>query len=116
MAKLIPTIPGPSPSSTKPRGASSTVACPKCGHNKASTLDSRPGQGDTHRRRKQCVQCGERFITVELREDLVLTPLQINTLAREQRAILDQLRASYEAVRASRAFILSVNKRGKSNG
>ena len=51
------------------------MQCPKCSHPDTKVLDTRLGKGNSSiRRRRQCLQCGHRFTTIEaiLREGLVV--------------------------------------------
>lgn len=51
------------------------MQCPKCAHPDTKVLDTRLGKGNTSiRRRRQCLDCGHRFTTLEeiLREGLVV--------------------------------------------
>lgn len=51
------------------------MRCPKCGHTESKVIDSRSSEAqDTIRRRRECLNCGERFTTYERREE---TPLQV---------------------------------------
>ncbi len=46
-----------------------TMQCPYCGCNDQKVLDSRPGtDGESIRRRRECLQCGRRFTTHERAE------------------------------------------------
>lgn len=51
------------------------MQCPKCSHPDTKVLDTRLGKGNVSiRRRRQCLDCGHRFTTIEeiLREGLVV--------------------------------------------
>lgn len=51
------------------------MQCPKCSHPDTKVLDTRLGKGNISiRRRRQCLDCGHRFTTIEeiLREGLVV--------------------------------------------
>lgn len=51
------------------------MRCPKCGHTESKVIDSRSSESqDTIRRRRECLECGERFTTYERREE---TPLLV---------------------------------------
>lgn len=51
------------------------MRCPKCGHSESKVIDSRSSESqDTIRRRRECLECGERFTTYERREE---TPLLV---------------------------------------
>jgi transcriptional repressor NrdR len=42
------------------------MRCPQCGHEEDKVVDSRPHQdGRAIRRRRECLQCGQRFTTYE---------------------------------------------------
>ena len=42
------------------------MRCPKCGHTESKVIDSRPSEdGDSIRRRRECLECGNRFTTYE---------------------------------------------------
>lgn len=46
------------------------MRCPACGHEESKVVDSRTAEAhDAIRRRRECLQCGERFTTYERRED-----------------------------------------------
>jgi transcriptional repressor NrdR len=47
-------------------GGNRTVTCPFCGHIEDKVIDSRESkEGDSIRRRRQCLQCEKRFTTYE---------------------------------------------------
>ena len=42
------------------------MRCPKCGHTESKVIDSRPSEdGDSIRRRRECLECKHRFTTYE---------------------------------------------------
>lgn len=42
------------------------MRCPNCGHEESKVVDSRPADdGDSIRRRRECLECGHRFTTYE---------------------------------------------------
>lgn len=49
------------------------MKCPKCGGKRFKTIDSRntdwKGTEESIRRRRECLDCGHRFTTYELRAD-----------------------------------------------
>ena len=48
-----------------------TVRCPFCGCEESKVIDSRPtDENERIRRRRECVQCGKRFTTYEVIEDV----------------------------------------------
>ena len=49
------------------------MRCPKCGCEESKVVDSRPSENnDAIRRRRECIQCGNRFTTYERREEMPL--------------------------------------------
>lgn len=49
------------------------MRCPFCGHDETKVVDSRTSESqDAIRRRRECLQCSERFTTYERREDMPL--------------------------------------------
>jgi transcriptional repressor NrdR len=45
--------------------------CPFCAHEETKVIDSRlAAEGQQVRRRRECLQCGERFTTLSLRNSL----------------------------------------------
>jgi len=51
------------------------MRCPFCGHDETKVVDSRTSESqDAIRRRRECLQCAERFTTYERREE---TPLMV---------------------------------------
>jgi transcriptional repressor NrdR len=57
-----------------PGGDIVTMKCPHCGHQEDKVVDSRPYQdGRAIRRRRECIECGERFTTFEYVEQGTLT-------------------------------------------
>ena len=55
------------------------MICIKCGKNNDNVLDSRPTEdGYSIRRRRECIECGYRFSTVERIEDLYPTVIKKN--------------------------------------
>jgi transcriptional repressor NrdR len=48
------------------------VRCPYCGHPDLKVVDSRDSEvGEAIRRRRECLQCGQRFTTYERIEDVI---------------------------------------------
>ena len=57
--------------------------CPFCNHEETKVTDSRlAGEGQQIRRRRECLQCGERFTTFETAE-LVMPRIVKNDASRE---------------------------------
>lgn len=55
------------------------MKCPFCGHLEDKVIDSRPTEeGQAIRRRRECVQCGERFTTYEKIETMPLMVVKKN--------------------------------------
>ncbi|GIX04097.1 MAG: transcriptional repressor NrdR [Planctomycetaceae bacterium] len=50
------------------------MQCPFCRHDETKVIDSRTGQGNSIRRRRECLRCGRRFTTNETVEE---TPLKV---------------------------------------
>lgn len=49
------------------------MRCPFCGHDETKVVDSRTSESqDAVRRRRECLQCGQRFTTYERREEMPL--------------------------------------------
>lgn len=49
------------------------MRCPFCGHDETKVVDSRMSESqDAIRRRRECLQCAERFTTYERREEMPL--------------------------------------------
>ncbi|TLM77917.1 MAG: transcriptional repressor NrdR [Actinobacteria bacterium] len=49
------------------------MRCPYCGHEETKVVDSRVSEaGDTIRRRRECLECQQRFTTYERREEVPL--------------------------------------------
>ena len=49
------------------------MKCPFCGCEESKVIDSRPtDENERIRRRRECVECGKRFTTYEVIEDLSL--------------------------------------------
>lgn len=47
------------------------MKCPYCGHSDSKVVDSRPAdEGDSIRRRRECLNCGKRFTTYETVESI----------------------------------------------
>lgn len=47
------------------------MKCPYCGHGDSKVVDSRPAdEGDSIRRRRECLNCGKRFTTYETVESI----------------------------------------------
>jgi transcriptional repressor NrdR len=57
------------------------MRCPFCGHAETKVVDSRTSESqDAIRRRRECLQCAERFTTYERREEM---PLMVTKKAGE---------------------------------
>lgn len=55
----------------------SCVRCPFCGHGETKVVDSRTSESqDAIRRRRECLECTERFTTYERREEMPLMVLK----------------------------------------
>ena len=50
------------------------MRCPKCSSDDLKVLETRPGKVASTRRRRECLECGHRFSTIEevLHEDLAV--------------------------------------------
>ncbi len=47
------------------------MKCPFCGYGESKVIDSRPtDENERIRRRRECIQCGKRFTTYEIIEDV----------------------------------------------
>ena len=47
------------------------MRCPFCGYGESKVIDSRPtDENERIRRRRECLQCGKRFTTYEIIEDV----------------------------------------------
>lgn len=47
------------------------MKCPYCGYNESKVIDSRPtDDGNSIRRRRECLSCGKRFTTYEIMESV----------------------------------------------
>ena len=68
--------------------------CPFCAATETKVIDSRlVGEGDQIRRRRECLQCQERFTTYESAE--LNFPRIIKSDGRRQKYIEEKLRASF---------------------
>ena len=55
------------------------MKCPFCQHQESKVIDSRYTEGHTCiRRRRECLECGERFTTYERKEDIPLMVIKKN--------------------------------------
>ena len=54
------------------------MKCPSCGSNDFKVLDSRPTDGKTIRRRRECQNCQKRFTTYEIIEAVPLSVVKKN--------------------------------------
>lgn len=71
------------------------MECPKCGSRQSNVKDFRPtarGIG-TIRRRRQCVQCGERYVTYEVRGDAfaVIRKFDVDSIEEMTRRIVNAI-------------------------
>lgn len=56
-----------------PRCRGEDMRCPFCGHDETKVVDSRTSESqDAIRRRRECLNCAERFTTYERREEMPL--------------------------------------------
>jgi transcriptional repressor NrdR len=77
------------------------MKCPHCGHEEDRVVDSRPSQdGRAVRRRRQCLQCNERFTTYEYVEQVTLTVLKA-----------DNRREAFDRHKVLQGIKLACNKR-----
>ena len=68
------------------------MKCPYCGQTDSKVVDSRPAEdGESIRRRRECLTCGKRFTTYETVETLPLIVVK-----------KDGSRQSFERIRCSR--------------
>lgn len=64
------------------------MKCPECGCEESKVIDSRPTENKV-RRRRECIQCGFRFTTYEIIEDIVYhKPANFSTLSTEKVKII----------------------------
>ena len=62
---------------TSPKGASPPMKCPACGNPDLKVIDSRPiEEGNSIRRRRECLQCAKRFTTFEMIEQAQIIVLK----------------------------------------
>ena len=55
------------------------VKCPNCGYTDSKVIDSRPvEEGNSIRRRRECLACGKRFTTFEVIESVQILVLKKN--------------------------------------
>jgi len=74
-------------------------SCPPCGHHKSSTKDSRPYRAErtwVTRRRRLCMECGQRFTTYESTARYTKLPPQVKRQMNELLVALTTLLASPE--------------------
>ena len=77
------------------------MKCPHCGHEEDKVVDSRPSQdGRAIRRRRECLECHERFTTYEYVEQLTLTVIKT-----------DNRREPFDRSKLLQGFKLACNKR-----
>ncbi len=77
------------------------MKCPNCGHEEDKVVDSRPSQdGRAIRRRRECLECHERFTTYEYIEQGTLTVIKS-----------DSRREPYDRYKLLYGIKLACNKR-----
>jgi transcriptional repressor NrdR len=77
------------------------MRCPYCGHEETKVVDSRVSEsGDAIRRRRECLQCEERFTTYERREEVPLMVLK-----------KDQRREPFDRGKILRGLMVATAKR-----
>jgi transcriptional repressor NrdR len=77
------------------------MKCPFCGHEENKVVDSRPVQeGRAVRRRRECLDCSERFTTYEYVEAVTLTVLKS-----------DERREPFDRQKVVQGIKLACNKR-----
>jgi len=80
------------------------MRCPFCGHDETKVVDSRTSESqDAIRRRRECLQCSERFTTYERREE---TPLMVLKK--------DKTPEPFDRSKLMRGLIVATAKRGVS--
>lgn len=81
------------------------MKCPFCGHEKDKVIDSRAAQdGRAVRRRRECLNCKERFTTYEYIESVTLTVIKT-----------DERREPFDRQKLIHGMRLACNKRPVSN-
>ncbi len=77
------------------------MKCPHCGHEEDKVVDSRPSHdGRAIRRRRECLECHERFTTYEYVEQLTLTVIKT-----------DNRREPFDRTKLLQGIKLACNKR-----
>lgn len=77
------------------------MRCPYCSHPETKVVDSRVSEsGDAIRRRRECLQCEERFTTYERREEMPLMVVK-----------RDESREPYDRAKVLRGLIVATAKR-----
>lgn len=62
-----------------PPGAIRTMKCPNCGYPDSKVIDSRPiEEGNSIRRRRECLSCQKRFTTFEVIESVQILVIKKN--------------------------------------
>lgn len=77
------------------------MRCPFCGHAETKVVDSRVSEsGDAIRRRRECLQCEQRFTTYERREEMPLMVVK-----------RDSSREPFDRAKLLRGLIVATAKR-----
>ncbi|PKQ38756.1 MAG: transcriptional regulator NrdR [Actinobacteria bacterium HGW-Actinobacteria-1] len=77
------------------------MRCPYCGHAETKVVDSRVSEsGDAIRRRRECLQCEQRFTTYERREEMPLMVVK-----------RDSSREPFDRAKLLRGLIVATAKR-----
>ena len=77
------------------------MRCPFCGFEDSKVIDSRPtDEGVAIRRRRECIECGQRFTTYEKVESLPIIVIK-----------KDNIREQYDRSKIEKGIISSCNKR-----
>ena len=65
------------------------MRCPSCGYGESKVVDSRPADdGASIRRRRECLECGNRFTTYERLGDVPTSSTELITPASTRRSAL----------------------------
>jgi hypothetical protein len=102
------------------RGLNDSIKCENCGGRKNFVVDSRPNKsGRLIRRRRECVQCAERFSTIEVKSSSfdeipeIILNLILDTMSRE---IKENVSKSLKEVLCSETWDLKrENNKGKND-
>ena len=87
------------------------MKCPFCGYAESKVIDSRPtDENERIRRRRECMQCGKRFTTYEIIEDVPISVVKKDKSREVDEVAYVRFASVYKEFDSASAFVDEISK------